>query len=473
MQRGAAYRITSATGAIVIVALVVIITSTPILQTAATSLPVISSLAPEPANGNELFVETALTTAVVGAACFPLYKPRPRRILDTVSLTHKRIFVSVLALATLGYFDYTYRLPRLTLILMTPLLLSLLPAWFVWLRKRPNSSEGKEIIVGDDYEMIEQIVSETDISFLGYLCPTSSVKPPTTGGSVQAGAVTDGGSLRGLERLGGLSRIDETIVEYNVDTVVLAFSEADRAEFFGVLDACYKHGVEVKVHQAHANTVLTATDKTGTLVDVDVEPWDAQDYFLKRVFDVVFAVTGLLLLSPLIVMIALTIKLEDGGSILYQQERTALFGETFEVYKFRSMIENAEAQTGATISKEDNGGVDPRVTRVGRILRQTHLDEIPQLWSALRGDMSVVGPRPERPELDADIRGGVIEWQKRWFVKPGLTGPAQVNDVTGTEPEQKIRYDLLYVRQQSLTYDVKLVLRQVWKVLSDALQTIR
>jgi hypothetical protein len=93
------------------------------IQTATTSLPVISSLAPKPANGNELFVETALTTAVVGAACFPLHKPRPRHILDTVSLTHKRIFVSVLALATLGYFDYTYRLPRLTLILITWLLL--------------------------------------------------------------------------------------------------------------------------------------------------------------------------------------------------------------------------------------------------------------------------------------------------------------------------------------------------------------
>jgi lipopolysaccharide/colanic/teichoic acid biosynthesis glycosyltransferase len=137
------------------------------------------------------------------------------------------------------------------------------------------------------------------------------------------------------------------------------------------------------------------------------------------------------------------------------------------------MVEDAEAATGATISDEDDGGVDPRVTRVGRVLRQTHLDEVPQLWSVLRGNMSVVGPRPERPEIDADIRTGVIEWQKRWFVKPGLTGSAQVNDVTGVEPEQKIRYDLLYVRKQSFSYDLKLIVRQMWKVLYDVSKMIR
>ncbi|KPN29350.1 putative UDP-glucose lipid carrier transferase [Halolamina pelagica] len=108
------------------------------------------------------------------------------------------------------------------------------------------------------------------------------------------------------------------------------------------------------------------------------------------------------------------------------------------------------------------------MTRVGRLLRQTHLDEIPQLWAVLKGDMSAVGPRPERPELDSDIETGVVDWQKRWFVKPGLTGLAQVNDVTGAEPEMKLRYDLQYVKQQSFTFDMKLVIRQVWKVGVDA-----
>jgi lipopolysaccharide/colanic/teichoic acid biosynthesis glycosyltransferase len=150
-----------------------------------------------------------------------------------------------------------------------------------------------------------------------------------------------------------------------------------------------------------------------------------------------------------------------------------VFGETFDVYKFRSMIENAEGETGVTISEEDAGGVDPRVTRVGRVLRQTHLDEIPQLWAVLKGDMSVVGPRPERPELDTDIQSGVTDWQKRWFVKPGLTGLAQVHDVTGAEPGKKLRYDLQYVKEQSFRYDMRLVVQQIWTVLVDAAETIR
>jgi lipopolysaccharide/colanic/teichoic acid biosynthesis glycosyltransferase len=170
---------------------------------------------------------------------------------------------------------------------------------------------------------------------------------------------------------------------------------------------------------------------------------------LKRAFDVVFAAGGLLILTPVIVMIAVAIKIDSPGPLLYQQHRTATFGETFSIYKFRSMIPDAEAETGVKLSEEDTGGIDPRVTQVGRFLRATHLDEIPQLWSILRGDMSVVGPRPERPEIDTRIKATKIDWSKRWFIKPGLTGLAQINDATGHEPRAKLRYDIQYVREQS------------------------
>jgi lipopolysaccharide/colanic/teichoic acid biosynthesis glycosyltransferase len=106
-------------------------------------------------------------------------------------------------------------------------------------------------------------------------------------------------------------------------------------------------------------------------------------------------------------------------------------------------------------------------------LRQTHLDEIPQLWSVLVGDMSVVGPRPERPEIDADIETGVSDWSQRWFVKPGLTGLAQINSVTGTEPQKKLRYDIEYIRKQSFWFDMRIVVRQVWMVLVDAARMFR
>jgi len=137
------------------------------------------------------------------------------------------------------------------------------------------------------------------------------------------------------------------------------------------------------------------------------------------------------------------------------------------------MVTDAEAKTGAKISEEDAGDVDPRVTRVGRILRKTHMDEIPQLWSILVGDMSVVGPRPERPEIDSDIQTDGTDWSKRWFIKPGLTGVAQINGATGHEPETKLRYDIKYVREQSFSNDLLIVVRQIWMVLIDAVAVLR
>jgi lipopolysaccharide/colanic/teichoic acid biosynthesis glycosyltransferase len=376
----------------------------------------------------------------------------------------------MIALAALGYFDYTYRLPRPTLLICTALLLVWLPAGMVAIRRRP-SSQSRAIIVGDDPVAMEAILDSTDIPVLGYVSPPSSYEA-TTESSVQSPEVSDGGitvnRLDELTNLGGLSRLDEILVKYDIDTSLLAFTETDRAEFFGTLDACYDHGVAAMVHRDHTDKVLTDDSLSGDLVEVNLEPWDWQDYVIKRLFDVGFAGIGLLVLSPVIAIIAVAIKLDSPGPILYSQKRTAEFGETFTVYKFRSMIPKAEAETGVKLSEEDKGDYDPRVTRAGRVLRQTHLDEIPQLWSILVGDMSVVGPRPERPELDSDIESGVGQWRRRWFVKPGLTGLAQVNGATGYDPQKKLRYDIEYIRKQSFWFDLKIVVRQVAKVIEDA-----
>ncbi|TKX87193.1 sugar transferase [Halorubrum sp. SS5] len=476
MDTGWRYRTASVGGVAALVGLAVILANNGTVQGAVSMVPILGRLPLDPPAGAEFIIEVALTVVVVTAAFVPLYKPRPRRILDIVALAHKRTFVAVFALATIGYFDYTYKVPRLTLVLITPILLVTLPAWFVWLR-RPEARSERAIIVGDDLAEISRVAQaagETDLSLLGYLFPTQT-RPDNRGQpeemeSTGVESVADGGVEVDvdLEQLGGLSRLEDVLVGHDVDTVILAFGETDRAEFFGALDACYEHGVAAKAHRDTADAVLLAEDDPGTLVDIDIEPWDVQDHILKRAFDVAFAGVGLVGLSPVILAIAVAIKLDDGGSVLYQQERTAVFGETFAVYKFRSMIEDAESKTGATISEEDEGGVDPRVTRVGRVLRQTHLDEIPQLWAVLSGKMSVVGPRPERPEIDADIQHGVDDWPKRWFVKPGLTGLAQINDVTGKEPDRKIRYDLQYIKRQSFGFDMKIVTRQIWKVLVDA-----
>jgi lipopolysaccharide/colanic/teichoic acid biosynthesis glycosyltransferase len=276
-----------------------------------------------------------------------------------------------------------------------------------------------------------------------------------------------------LACLGGLSRLDEIFVEYDVGTAILAFAQPDRAEFFGALDSCYEHGVAAKVHRSHADVVLTSGTAEGKLVDINLEPWDWQDHVAKRVFDAVFAGLALLLVSPLLCVIAVAIKVDSPGPVLYRQTRTAAFGDTFTIAKFRSMVVEAESETGARLSEEDAGGTDPRVTRVGRVLRRTHLDEIPQLLAILRGEMSVVGPRPERPELDDEIEEGTEKWRRRWFVKPGLTGLAQINGVTGFDPEEKLRYDIAYIRQQSFWFDLKILVRQLWMVGEDVVEVLK
>ncbi|WP_096390949.1 sugar transferase [Halopenitus persicus] len=476
MNGGWRYRISSAAGVAGLTILAVTIVNSSPVQTLITSLPVLGRLSVDAPSGAEAVFEVLVTTVVVTGAFLPLYKPRPRRILDTIALTQKRVLVATFALATIGYFDYTYRLPRATLIAVAPVLLVSLPAWFVWIRRRPTGEPERAIIVGDDPAELERLASDVSIPLFGYLCPTSALMRAPMGpdwGSdadqrSSVAAVPDGGvEIAGLQRLGGLSRIEDVLVEYDVDTVVLAFERTDRAEFFGALDACFEHGVDAKVHRDHADAVLTAGDDVGTLVDVEIEPWDVQDHVLKRGFDVGFSVAGLVGLLPVIAAIVVAIKLDDGGPILYTQERTAVFGETFEVYKFRSMV--PEGESAKPVEDDEND----RITDVGRILRRTHLDEIPQLWSILVGDMSVVGPRAVWTEEESLLEAQTRSWQQRWFVKPGLTGLAQVNDVKSTDPREKLRYDLQYVRKQSFEYDMKLVVRQIWKVGGDVVETIR
>jgi len=489
MVTGWRYRVVSAVGTALLVVVAVLAANHSLLQsTFTTVVPLFSRLEPTVLGGSSLWWALVLSVFAIVGSVWPLYKPQPRRILDTVFCVQKRVLVGGLALATLGYFQWSHRLPRATLVMAIGFLMVSLPVWFLLIRARPTNADGRTVIVGDDLAQIEHVAPTIDSSVVGYLCPTvtgprgGSVAVPEADETVipdggielhhnGLDALEDGsdqaGPIDALSRLGGLSRLEDVLVEYDIDTVVLAFRQADRAEFFGALDVCHEYGVNAKVHRKYADSVLVSEGDVGELVDVDLEPWDPLDHLFKRLFDVAFAGTGLLVLAPLIVAISVAIKIDDGGSILYRQERTAVFGESFPVYKFRSMIENAESKTGATISEEDAGGVDPRVTRVGRVLRKTHLDEIPQLWSILAGDMSVVGPRPERPELDSEIQNDGVDWEKRWFVKPGLTGLAQINDITGHEPVKKLRYDLEYVRRQSFWFDVKIVIRQVWKVLSD------
>ena len=461
MIHGWRYRLVAAAGTAGITLLAVLVANHSLAQaTFTTYVPLFWRLEPTVLWGSALTLVLGITVGAVTLALIPLYKPRPRRTLDTVALTEKRLIASGLAIAAIGFFNFSYHVPRATLVITIGLLSAVLPVWFVWIRTQPDTDGSRTITVGDDPAQIERVVPELDGDVLGYLCPTSVLSKSTDTLQVEQPEpiIPDGGKVQ-LQHLGGLSQLEDVLVEQDIGTVVLAFHQPDRAEFFGALHACHDHGVNAKVHRDYANSVLVSEGSVGMLVDVDLKPWDSQDLIFKRLFDIAFAGSALLVLAPVIVLIALAIKIEGHGPIFYEQERTCLDGDTFIVRKFRTLIPT-------------DGDVDldieaDRETPLGNFLRTTHLDEIPQLWPILAGQMSTVGPRPAITELEPGYQEEVDGWQQRWFVKPGLTGLAQINDATGHEPEKKLRYDVQYIRKQSFWFDVKIVLRQLWKVVED------
>jgi len=185
----------------------------------------------------------------------------------------------------------------------------------------------------------------------------------------------------------------------------------------------------------------------------------------KRAFDLAVALSGLVASAPLVALIAAAIKLEDGGPVFYGQDRVGEGGRIFRALKFRSMIPDAEAGVGALQAKEH----DPRVTSVGRVLRATALDELPQLWNIVRGEMSFVGPRALRPgEIENNGDGEHVEMEaipgyaERHEVRPGLTGIAQVFAPRDIPRRAKFRYDRLYIERQSFSLDIRLMLLSFW-----------
>ncbi|MGN0621990.1 MAG: sugar transferase [Porcipelethomonas sp.] len=179
--------------------------------------------------------------------------------------------------------------------------------------------------------------------------------------------------------------------------------------------------------------------------------------FLKRLFDIVFASLGFVVSLPLMLIIAAAIKLDDGGKILYKQKRLTIDSKEFYVYKFRSMVEDAEKDGIPRLATDS----DSRITRVGAFLRKCRLDEIPQLLNILKGDMSVVGPRPERPELTQQYERFMPEFRFRLKVKAGLTGYAQVTGVYDTTPYDKLKMDLMYIEKYSMVLDLRIILMTI------------
>lgn len=187
------------------------------------------------------------------------------------------------------------------------------------------------------------------------------------------------------------------------------------------------------------------------------EPVPKSKLFWKRFWDLVFGLIGFIISIPFIIIFGIIIKLTSKGPIFFKQERVGYMGKNFYVVKLRSMRNDAEAKTGAVWAQKN----DPRVTPVGRFMRKTRIDELPQFWNVLKGDMSLVGPRPERPELTEKFYKKWPEFPQRLRIIPGITGYAQVNGGYDISPEEKCHLDNYYIEHYSFAFDMKIAFQTV------------
>lgn len=255
----------------------------------------------------------------------------------------------------------------------------------------------------------------------------------------------------------GLDAVLEKTLQYNSVIICDVPSEFRNK----VLKHCYAHSVRTYITPKISDTIIRGADNIH-LFDTPLllcrnHGLTFEQRFFKRATDLALSGLALLLFSPFMAIIALCIKLYDGGPVLYRQTRLTLGGRAFNIYKFRSMVVDAEKETGARLAMERDG----RITPVGRIIRRVRLDELPQLINIFKGDMSIVGPRPERPEIAAEYEKEMPEFSFRLKVKAGLTGYAQIYGKYNTTPYDKLKLDLIYIASYTLLMDIKVILMTI------------
>jgi len=265
-------------------------------------------------------------------------------------------------------------------------------------------------------------------------------------------------SYRGVPVVGGIDDACEFIRRFSVDQIYIALPQAAYEDILKLLNDVGNEIVEIKVVPdllQYITLRAAVEDLEGVpIVNLSATPMRGLAGSVKRALDICAALGCILLFAPVIPLIALAIRLTSRGPIFYRQERMGLDGRSFELLKFRSMVIDAEGATGPVWTEER----DPRITAAGRFIRKFSLDELPQFFNVLRGDMSMVGPRPERPYFVQEFRQHIPRYMLRHRVRAGITGWAQVNGWRGnTSLERRIQYDLYYIENWSLTLDFKIL----------------
>ena len=262
----------------------------------------------------------------------------------------------------------------------------------------------------------------------------------------------------------------ERILEGNeLDEVVIALRAEDYGKLERIVDVCEKAGVHTKMIPDFGNVISTRPyieDVQGIpVIHVRRVPLNImRNRAAKRAVDLIGATVAIILFSPVMLLTVLVVALTEEGSVIYRQERVGLHNQVFYMYKFRSMIMQDEEKEKAEWSTRN----DPRITPVGKLIRRTSIDELPQLFNVLKGEMSLVGPRPERPQFVQKFRDEIPRYMVKHQVRPGMTGWAKINGYRGdTSIEKRIEYDLYYIENWTMVFDMKILILTIFKGFFD------
>jgi sugar transferase (PEP-CTERM system associated) len=410
--------------------------------------------------GRAVLVAAVLQICLHYADLYDLHKLSDRR--DLLNGLVRALGAASAILAILYYVLPELIIGRGVFALATVLILGTVVGWrmmFDWLSLRGEPAERLLIVgtgtaaVGLGRDLFERR-SELGVELVGFVdADPSKVGMPVVNPGV----------------IGTVADIPDLVRSRKVDRVVVSLADArGKLNMDELLAMKLNHGVRfdhlASVYEEYTSKIAVENLRPSWMIFSDGFRKSALLEISKRASDIALAFAGLVASSPLLALAALALRISSPGPIFYAQTRVGRNGVPFTIYKLRSMRVNAEALTGAVWSTRN----DPRVTPVGRFLRRTRLDELPQLWNVLRGDMSFVGPRPERPEFVADLTRQIPFYGQRHVVRPGLTGWAQVRHTYGStidDAQEKLQYDLFYIKHMSLSFDLYVLLETVKTVL--------
>ncbi len=273
---------------------------------------------------------------------------------------------------------------------------------------------------------------------------------------------------QGVPMMGEIAQLEDVLKENKIEEVLIALRSKHRRKIYDIIAATDAVPVKLKV-VPDLYSIITGQARTNQiygipLIEILPQLMPAWEKTTKRVLDVIISLAILIFGLPFWLLIALIIRLDSPGPIIYSQKRVGQNGREFKVYKFRSMVQDAEKLSGPKWADQN----DPRVTRVGKWIRKLRLDEVPQFWNVLKGEMSLVGPRPERPFFVEKLRKEIPLYTRRLRVRPGISGWAQIKggyDASVEDVKQKLQYDLFYLENMSLRMDLKILLNTIYVVL--------